>query len=237
MTYVQDSVDRLKILPQLAHGARCVVLDCIGLFEADPLGASKRDILDYTGLSRPTVESALRFLEVSELITFDPASKRYRASKYYRCDPGHQQDVRELVPMIQGERTAECKKVFDNASCMYGTLNDTESILSFNGNIHKHESETRAIFSECGVEGPNLDRLSEKVQDVALAGRWLDWKKTNPKGFTRPGGYIFSQLSKNPRAEPPGVYKKIERKREPHFQGLLIERWQSEVKSRGNTDE
>lgn len=222
--YVQNSVDMLDILPQLANGARCAVFVCIGLMELDPLGASKRDILDYTGLSRQTVESALRFLEVGGLITCDPASKRYRASTYYRCNPSHQQDVRELVPILQGERAEHVVKNFSTS------LHDDDVHILPSSEGFKHHSlhaKTRELFDAIGVQGVNLDILARSVE-LECAEHWQAWVESKPQGYKLPVGYLVKQLKANPRAEPPAIHKPTERKREFHAQGVLWERLQAE---------
>lgn len=194
--YVQQSVDMLKILPQLANGARCVVWTCIGLFDADPLGASKRDILDYTGLSRPTVESALRFLALNEWISFDPSTKRYRCAKYYRYGGSEQVEVRELVPILRGEPVQGCKKVFSKpASSSSGIV---QSHLDLKETTTSNAPAN--ILSDCGIltAGLNLNGMTER-DAIAIA----EYVTTNPDGKRSPAGWVYTLLRANPRWRPP----------------------------------
>jgi len=190
--YVHQSVDLLEILPQLATGARCAVWTCIGLFEADPLGASKRDILDYTGLSRPTVERALRFLEINELVSFDPATKRYRCARYYRFGASEPVDVRELVPLVRGERagTPACKKVFSQrarrSSVQPGPVGDKTAATT---------TAAQKILQAAGwySVARDLPRFDDEAHARALA-RLI---RENPMRADDPASYVRSCVMLN----------------------------------------
>lgn len=205
--YVQQSVDLLKILPQLATGARCVVFTCIGQFHADPLGASKRDILDFTGLSRQTVESALRFLELSEYIEFDPDAKRYRCAKYYRYGGSESVDLRELVPILQGE-ARQTKQNFNNSvknfstspSVVVGTDIPDSGFLETTTN----NARAREIFATAGVCEPALSLLGSSVS-AENAQAWADWIADAPASFTAPVAYAVKCLRADAEAVPPAV--------------------------------
>lgn len=217
--FVQARAQEIKAILPMLKGCFAQVYLTIGAYEVDPLGLTLQEIADLTGLSKPSVSAALKFLFRNNIIEGreEEGAIRYGAcfGFYYRGEA--QVDLR-----------AGDEKNF-LPSCMYEHSSLTiEAQASVQEETYIHESETREIFSECGIEGPNLDRLAEKVRDVELAERWLDWKKTNPKGFTRIGGYIFSKLNQNPRAEPPAIHKPTERKREFHAQGVLWERLQAE---------
>jgi hypothetical protein len=194
--HVQQSVDTLKILPQLATGARCVVWTCIGLFDADPLGASKRDILDYTGLSRPTVESALRFLELNEWISFDPGTKRYRSTKYYRYGGAEQIEVRELVPILLGERAATCKKDFSkhsSSSVHVQSKLELQELTTTSSGIAK-------ILTDCGILASGLDLQDMSEGDAQTIAAYVT---ENPDDKRSPAGWAYTMLKANPRWRPP----------------------------------
>lgn len=200
-SYVQASVEQLEILPLLRRKSYAVVFKCIELFEADPLGASKRDILDYTGLSRPSVEEALRALELHGLAHFTPETRRYRLDPKYVCFRGEPQCIRELVPILQGEPrnpkgfAEPAKKLLTEHVCM-------SSHSPSPGKEEHTNMAARKIFAAAHVQGPNLDRLAAAVAPD-LAQAWAEWVEDAPTSFTDPVAFMVKRLRADPCATPP----------------------------------
>jgi hypothetical protein len=199
-SHIQQSIELMTILPALAHGANCVVLTCIGLFEADPLGASKRDILDYTGLSRQTVEKALRFLEVSDLIEYDSQTKRYHAERFYRFGAKERVEIRELVPIMQGEIAPKNVKKFSTSS----------SSSRFSTELNLKDSSTPTLLEvEKILQGANLRTCDLRLQEMTVedAKALASYIEENPGKKQSPAGYVYRCLQNNPKWLPPFTIK------------------------------
>jgi len=186
--HVQQSTELLAILPSMAHGATCVVFTCIGLFEADPLGASKRDICDYTALSRQTVETALRFLEKSELVEYSPDTKCYRAKRFYRFGASEKVEIRELVPILQGECAVnESVKNFSPSRRRIST----DSISDF---ISSSNTEALKTLRDAGVM---VDRLSISGMTDERASTIAAYIRRNPDKKTSAAAWVYVCLQRD----------------------------------------
>ncbi len=223
--YVQAFLAQLEIMHLLAQRSNAAVFKCIELFEADPLGASKRDILDYTGLSRPTVEHALRTFEREGIAHFTPETRRYRlAPKYVSYRGPEPQSIRALVPILQGEPrnvkpTFNAKgtfalKGFDEPAKELSPHHDDardqdpESALESQTSSYRTRKE---LFAGVGFRGPNLDRIARVDAPLERARAWADWverAQAAPKQYPQPFGYALKVYVADPGAEPPPIGEK-----------------------------
>lgn len=238
--HVRVSVDLLKILPQLTN-SRSVVFQCIALFAADPLGASKRDILDYTGLSHPTIDNALHFLERGELVYFTPETRRYRPNpNLVSFGKTEAHDLRELVPVIQGEFASiedsdpeehaailPSARPSKNVKNFFTTPNNYYSSSLDDVQAPKEKEKTiiigdaKTFLAEAGVFGSPLEALA-KVVPADVAEEWAEWaKKQRAKDAEYGwGGIVVKALRSNPKSHPPGAKSKAQ-PRKAHISGAL----------------
>ncbi len=201
--HVQVTVDILDILREFNQPSHFIVFAFIGIFDADPLGASKRDILDYTGLSRPTVEEALRFLEREEHITFAPETRRYRCAHYIRCESRERWDLHTLCPIkvpVKNSLTGH-----DDDVLHLDPVLDSDLKTSY--------MARKQIFAAAGFRGPNLDKIAGVDAPLERARAWADWvgaAQTQPKKYRQPFGYALKVYAADPCAEPPPVVEQKE---------------------------
>lgn len=228
MTYVHDDVDRLDILPLLAHGANCVVFDCVGLCDSNPIAPDLNAIANYTGLGVKTVQSALTILLFNELI--EEQDGGYRPRQYFHFNGKERQERDITLPC----RDSECAEATIPTDARDGKKvsfrHDDDDILSSSctekSSSFIHGTETKEILTSIGVQGSNLNLLAQSVEPD-LAERWQAWVESKPERFTMPIAYMVKQLKANPCAEPPAIHRPAERKREPHMQGEFFEKWKA----------
>lgn len=204
--YVHDSVDRLDILPLLAHGANCVVFDCIGLLDASPIAPTAEDIAKYTCLSLKTVRTALAILLFNDLV--EESEGRYRPLKYiaYR---GVSRPDEPILPRPSDGKT------------FFPPMHDGSIQVNIPLEEEIHTCMTREkIFAEA-FDLPNVPKLAEWTNSDEQARAWVDWVQSKPAGKSNPQGYAFWWLQKHPNTFPLG--HKPERVRVPRFQGIFAE--------------
>ncbi len=217
--FVMSSVDQLKILPLLAHGANAVVYKCVELFEADPLGASVQDILDYTGVSRPTAKKTLRFLETSGLIRYTPEG-RYRINDLasYRGPSRH--DLRSILPSDASAPSllpkSPAQKSFSSPQKVFPII-DISTVptpVPENYQYSIINADTKNLFSAVGVGGSNLLALARTVAP-ALAEEWALWvEHADHRPHDNPQGILVASLSRDPTTPPPATADQLRRWRE-----------------------
>ncbi len=208
--FIQGKAHELKqLVPMLRGGCFAQVFLLIGAYEVDPLGLTFSEIVDLTGLSKPSVSAAIKFLSRNNIITSqrEDGAVRYRAcfGFYYRS---------ERVD-LRAENENEVRNIFTSHDD--GTLNEnTDSSIK---HPFIHEAQTRTILQEW-IQGTNLDVLAVKVTPE-IAELWVGWMQNcDRKQWRNPAGYCFGKLNADPSCKPPYIKRTAEPvKRKPTITG------------------
>lgn len=187
-----EITDRLPIL----KGCFAQVYLAVGIFEADPLGLSVKDLSRLLGLARPSVSKACDFLEEKEMIQGikdERGTVRYRACFGFTYRGTAQVDLREDVNKLFTSQEEE-KKVLVPVSVQNKPSPSSKPVPV---------PETRNVLKSAGLYGRDLDTLAGTVAlDVADRwARWIAWAKAETR-FDSPAGIARYRLLIDPTAAP-----------------------------------
>lgn len=190
--FVQGKAHELKQIAPMLKGCFAQVFLLIGAYEVDPLGLTFSEICELTGLSKPSVSAALKFLSRNNLITgqSEEGAVRYRAcfGFYYRSEKVNLRDADEVKNFfLPNNCTGEIES---------NSAEERTTIIS----------DAKTLLAAAGVFGSPLEYLA-KVVPADVAREWSRWanrqrEKDAEYGW---GGIVVKALRSDPHALPPGA--------------------------------
>jgi len=207
--FIQGKAHELKQIVPMLRGCFAQVYLLIGAYEVDPLGLTFSEICELTGLSKPSVSAAIKFLSRNNIIT---SQREENAIRYHACFGFY---FRGSPVNLRGE--AEVRNFLTSHDMNDDVLHEVHVEKSF---IHDM-TETRKILSAAGIQGKNLESLAETVAPE-IAETWATWIENVPRERWRnPEGYVVKQLAANPQQRAPFVKMEAPRVQRPVLTGKL----------------